>query len=102
MTEGGGYDLRDEHEDGAYAEGIATWFSPFALVLDFTVPVHPSYGAGFDADGQPLGRTQVAARVRMPMAMAFEMIREISDTMARYEEAYGEIGSPRRREEGSG
>lgn len=102
MTQGRRYELRAEHEDGAYAEGIETWFSSFTLVLDVTAPAHPPDTAVLDADGQPLPRHQVAARVRMPMAMAFEMIREVSDTMTRYEEVFGEIGSPRRREEDSG
>ena len=90
------YDLPGELEQGAYAEQCVSWHTPYAIVLEFLAPVDPSRPREGEHERVP----SVMARVRLPVGAAFEMIRNVSDTMGRYERQFGEIQRPQRREPG--
>ena len=98
FTGADGFELLPELEGGAYAEGVALWHTPFTLVLDFLVPTFPP------RDGQsgpePVQPARVVARVRLPIGMAFELIRGVSAIMGDYEAEWGEIRRPEPRPRG--
>jgi hypothetical protein len=52
-----------------------------------------------DDDGD--GTVLVVARVRLPVALIFDVIRTLNDTMTEYEREFGEIRPPESREEES-
>lgn len=95
-----GFFLPPELESGVYAEAVAIWHTPFALVIDFLVPLVPRYGTALGEEAQPDPVDQVIARVRLPIGFAFEMIRGVSDMMTDYEKRWGEIHRPQQQEGG--
>jgi hypothetical protein len=70
---------------GAYANGAMVWHTPHEFTIDF-----------FAADA-PLDNysdvipSSVTARVRIPVTLIFDLIRELNESMTTYEQAYGEI-----------
>jgi hypothetical protein len=76
---------------GFYAEGVWMWHTPFTFVFDFYVRAE---SPGSDAVTVPAER--IVARVRLPIGLAFNLIRGVSDIMSAYETEWGEIHLPAR------
>lgn len=72
-----------ELEAGTYAETLAGWLTPHAIVLDF--------GA------RTADQVLVTARVRVPATAALDVRGELEELIRDYELAYGEIHRPRER-----
>ena len=70
---------------GAYASGAMVWHTPHEFTIDFFASDAPP---GDDPDMIP---SSVTARVRIPVTLIFDLIRELNESMTRYERAYGEI-----------
>jgi hypothetical protein len=78
-------EMPEELRGGAYADGAVVWHTPHEFTIDF-----------FAADGPPGDESEVipsrvTARVRIPVTLIFDLIRELNDSMTIYERAYGEI-----------
>jgi hypothetical protein len=65
-------------EPGVYANQFAVWHTEHEFTLDFAVPKPPGDAEGRDDVG-PLP-ARVVVRVRLPVTMAFEVIRKLSVT----------------------
>lgn len=77
-----------ELELGVYANAVTAWYSGYDFTLDFAVERPPS------VDETHL----LAARVRLPASLMFEVIRTLNDKLTEYEREFGDIVPPRRRE----
>jgi hypothetical protein len=88
--------LPPEQAPGVYANFLIGWHSPYEFTLDFCV-TRPMGLVDDDGDGTVL----VVARVRLPVALIFDVIRTLNDTMTEYESEFGEIRPPESREEES-
>lgn len=82
-------DVPADLEAGVYANALTVWHTADEFTLDFGTPV------GLETERQPIG----VARVKVPPGAVFQMIRIIHANMALYEEEYGPIHYPKRREE---
>jgi hypothetical protein len=79
----------DELQGGAYANALNVWHTAHEFTLDF--------GATLPAERRPEGVVvpiRVAARVKVPPSVLFEMIRAINENMTRYESVFGRIEGP--------
>jgi hypothetical protein len=87
----GGFDLDvpTELETGVYANVLWAWHTADEFTLDFGTFI------AAEEERQPRG----VARVKVPPGAVFEMIRIIHSNMTTYEETYGPIHYPQRREE---
>jgi hypothetical protein len=79
-----------EHQAGVYANAATVWKTPY----DFTIDFAAFAGNPDDVDDVT---ARVVARVRIPTGFAFDLIRMVHATMARYEDEWGEIRRPERR-----
>ena len=70
------------HEAGTYAHAVAVWYTTYDFTIDFAAL--PEAG----------GEAHVVSRVRVPAALAFDLIRTINTAMGRYEATWGEIRRP--------
>lgn len=90
-------DLPEELEGGVYANVLAAWHSAFEFTLDFasTGPVQPrdpgDPGAGFEVP------CRVVSRVKIPVALIFDVLRTLNEEMTKYESEFGEIRRPEQR-----
>ena len=76
-------------EPGVYANQFAVWHTEHEFTLDFAVAKPLSDGDGRE-DVRPMP-ARVVVRVRLPVTMAFEVIRKLSVDMMAYEQRFGEI-----------
>ena len=89
------YVLPPEHEAGAYATAAVVWYTAYDFTIDFAAPMGHEL-----AEPDDVRRHRVVSRVRLPVGFAFELISMISGNMELYEQAWGEIHYPRRRDGG--
>jgi hypothetical protein len=94
VDEGARFDLPPEHEAGLYVNAFSIWHSEHEFTIDFAAKIE-AQAPGLQEPAQAL----VVSRVRLPPALAFELIRSINREMADYEDEWGEIHRPRRRGE---
>ena len=78
-------------EAGVYATTALVWHTRSEFTIDFAVPLSPDRAEALEAD------VLVVARVRIPTAFAFDLLRMLSGMMERYESEWGEIHRPERR-----
>lgn len=76
---------------GFYAEGVWIWHTPFTLVFDFYVRAESS-----NTEAVSVPSDRIVARVRLPIGLAFNLIRGASDIMSAYESEWGDIHVPAR------
>ena len=90
------FEIPSELEGGVYANTLGAWHSPHEFTLDFGV-MHrlESSDASDSMPETPLAR--VVVRVRIPVTLAFEFIREMNESLTHYEQRYGEIRRPEER-----
>jgi hypothetical protein len=84
-------DLPRELVGGVYANFLFVWHSPFEFTLDFCV---------LQPRAEEEARPTVVSRVRIPVAIIFDVIRGLNESMTRYEEQFGEIRPPKLSSEG--
>jgi hypothetical protein len=96
VDDGAHFEIPFEHEAGVYANAFSSWHTEHEFTIDFAAKLRPPADI-LGPEGNP--SAIVVARVRIPAALAFELIRQINGEMAHYEEEWGEIHRPRRREE---
>jgi hypothetical protein len=80
-------------EAGVYATTALVWHTRSEFTIDFAAPLGPERAEVLAAD------VLVVARVRIPTAFAFDLLRMLSGMMERYEREWGEIRVPERRGE---
>jgi hypothetical protein len=78
-------------EAGTYAQAAIVWFTAYDFTIDF---------AAVNGPLETGSQAQVVSRVRIPAALAFDLIRTINEAMGRYEAKWGEIHRPEDREPG--
>ena len=90
------FEIPSELEGGVYANALSAWHSAHEFTLDFGVMhrLEPFDPAGLDSE---LFAGRVVARIRIPVTLAFEFIREMNDALTHYEQRYGEIRKPEER-----
>lgn len=76
---------------GVYANGVGVWFTQTDFTLDFVVNLPPEVGT--DAEGMQLvlSPQEVVARVKLPPPLVFQVMRNLSTNLDRYEQQYGAI-----------
>jgi hypothetical protein len=90
-------DLPSDLEGGVYANVLAAWHSAYEFTLDFasTGPVRPRE-AGDPMAGYEVP-CRVVSRVKIPVALVFDVIRTLNEEMTKYEAEFGEIRRPQQR-----
>jgi hypothetical protein len=87
-------DVDRGQELGTYANFLNAWSSPYEFTLDFCETQEP-HPADPDDDSSPLVvRCRLAARIKLPVTLIFDVITQLNDTMTVYERQYGEITRP--------
>ena len=86
-----------ELEEGVYASFITTWHTANEFTLDFATFVPDTLPLPLDP-GPDDAHLEGVSRVKVPPAEIFDMIRLIHASMTRYEETYGSIHYPERKE----
>jgi hypothetical protein len=85
-------ELPPELEVGVYSNALSAWHSAHEFTLDFGV----MHRVGED-EGEITFAGRVVARVRIPITLMFEFIREMNGSLTHYEGKYGEIRKPEER-----
>lgn len=83
-------EIPPEHEGGAYADAVVVWCSRYGFTLDFVAPVQPGPEPG-DGHGPAVIRQRVGARVRIPPAVIFPLMRALNEQLERFEQQFGQI-----------
>ena len=73
---------------------VSVWHSPYEFTLDFCATQPPQPADSDDEPGGTIIPCRAVARVRIPVTLAFDVIRVLNDNMTRYEERFGEIVRP--------
>jgi hypothetical protein len=76
---------------GVYANGVGVWFTQTDFTLDFVVNLPPEVGQDPDGNQLLLSPQQVVARVKLPPPLVFQVMRNLSTNLDRYEQQYGAI-----------
>lgn len=83
-----------EQQVGVYAHSLGIWHTPHEFTLDFMVQEAPVIVPGAEDAPPPVQRLRVAARVRVPPTVLFELIRAVNHNLGLYEERFGKIRRP--------
>jgi hypothetical protein len=73
---------------GVYANGVGVWSTQTEFTLDFLVNLPPQAGTGTD---KPLSLVEVVARLKLPPALIFQLLRNLSDALSKHEAQWGKI-----------
>ena len=76
---------------GVYANGVGVWFTQTDFTLDFVVNLPPELRAAPDGSQHLLSPQEVVARVKVPPPLVFQLMRNLSTNLDRYETQYGAI-----------
>lgn len=88
-----------ELEAGTYANFLSVWHTAYEFTLDFAVTQPAQVADPADAESPVTVPSRVVARVKIPAAVLFEVLRALNENMTRYESVFGEIHSPEPRQE---
>lgn len=77
-------------QSGVYANFLSVWHADHDFTLDFCVTDQPRAAE----DGTVNVTCRVAARVKIPLTVAEDMLRALADNVSRYEEVAGRIRKP--------
>jgi hypothetical protein len=77
-------------EVGVYSNVLSVWNSPHDFTLDFGVTMNPRT----DENGVVTVPCRVVARVKIPITVASDVLRAISQQVGQFEEAAGPIWKP--------
>jgi hypothetical protein len=91
------FELPPELEGDVYANVLSAWHSPHEFTLDFGVThrLESPDRADFESELTRAGR--VVGRIRIPLTLMFDFIREMNGSLTHYEQRYGEIRKPEER-----
>jgi hypothetical protein len=87
-------------ESGVYANFLSIWHTAYEFTLDFAVTQPVQVSDPDDPESLVTVPCRGVARVKIPVTVLFDVLRALNDNLTRYEETYGEIHRPERREEG--
>ncbi len=76
---------------GVYANGVGVWFTQTDFTLDFVVNLPPEVSQGAEGNQVFVSPQQVVARVKVPPPLVFQLMRNLSTNLDRYELQYGAI-----------
>ena len=77
---------------GTYANGCAVWSTQNEFSLDFLVSLPPEPGTHPETgESVTIGPQQLVARVKLPPALIFQLMRNLNASMEQYEAEYGPI-----------
>jgi Protein of unknown function (DUF3467) len=86
--------LPPELEAGAYANFLGVWHTAHEFTLEFA-QIQPAQLADPDDPESPVRLpARVVASVKIPVTVAFDVIRALNENLGRYEQAFGEIRRP--------
>lgn len=74
-----------------YANGVGVWFTQTDFTLDFVVNLPPEVGQDPEGHQLLLSPQEVVARVKLPPPLVFQVMRNLSTNLDRYEQQYGSI-----------
>jgi hypothetical protein len=74
---------------------VSLWLTAFTIVFDFYVDTELPR-----PDSESLQSRRIVSRVRLPIGLAFDLIRGVGGMMSGYEAEWGEIRRPDRIREG--
>jgi Protein of unknown function (DUF3467) len=101
VIDGGAHDfdfqISPELEGGVYANALNAWHSPHDFTLDFAAIQRPELVDPTDPESEVTLLHRIVVRVRVPLTMMFEFIREMNESLTRYEQEHGEIRRPQDR-----
>lgn len=80
-------------EAGVYANFLSVWHTGYEFTLDFSVTEPPqSTDAGMKVP------CRVVSRIKVPVALIFEVLKALNANMTQYENTYGDIQAPEARQ----
>jgi hypothetical protein len=88
-----------ELENGAYANFLSVWHSPWEFTLDFAVTQQPEALEDGNAAAGIRVPSRVVARVKLPPTLVFDVLQALNENMTRFENTYGVIRRPGQGEE---
>jgi hypothetical protein len=81
-----------ETEVGVYADFVAVWHQPSSFILDFLLYTRPPQLGQDETGNNVIDQTaRLAARVRIPPAQVFEIMKALEQQLSMWER---ETGSP--------
>ena len=87
-------DVPPELEGGTYANVLNVWHTPYEFTLDFGVMQQVVEPEDADADAPVQVPVRVVSRVRIPVALLFEVLKALNTNMTGYESTFGSIRPP--------
>lgn len=89
-------------EGGIYANFLNVWHSPYEFTFDFAV-TQPAISQNPEDPQSPVTvPCRVVARLKIPPALMFDIMRAINQNMTGYEQTFGEINRPESPQEEAG
>jgi len=85
-------DVPPELEGGTYANVLNVWHTAYEFTLDFGVM--QQVGEPEDPDAALQVPVRVVSRVRIPVALLFEVLKALNTNMSGYEATFGPIRPP--------
>ena len=76
---------------GVYANGVGVWFTQTDFTLDFVVNLPPEVSVDPTGNQLVVSPQQVVARIKVPPPLVFQLMRNLSTNLDRYEVQYGAI-----------
>lgn len=76
---------------GVYANGIGVWFTQTDFTLDFVVNLPPEVTQDPTGGQVVVSPQEVVARIKVPPPLVFQLMRNLSTNLDRYESQYGAI-----------
>jgi hypothetical protein len=76
---------------GVYANGVGVWFTQTDFTLDFVVNLPPEVSQDPTGSQVVVSPQEVVARVKVPPPLVFQLMRNLSTNLDRYEVQYGSI-----------
>jgi hypothetical protein len=84
--------IPNELEAGVYANFLSVWHTAYEFTLDFGVM--QQVGEQEDSDSALQVPVRVVSRVRIPVALLFEVLKALNTNMSGYEATFGPIRPP--------
>jgi hypothetical protein len=88
------FQVPDDLASGVYCNLVGVWHSPFEFTLDFAVTLPAELVTGDDGSQRVEVPARVVARVKLPPAQVFELMRVLSQNEAAYVKNFGQISRP--------
>ncbi len=89
-------------EGGVYANFLNVWHSPFEFTFDFAVTQPPIPQDPENPASPVTVPCRVVARLKIPPALVFDIMRALNQNMTGYEQTFGEIRRPESPQEEAG